>query len=566
MVRRSPILLALATLALMFGALAQFEVRADDPPKPNKKTEAKKNPTGQDWSALRDGLNGLFAQLQKDAGIKPSKICDDDTFCRRIYLDLLGRPPLPEEIEAFNPGRRDADGNKGEGKREALIEKLLAHPDHALHFADYWTTVMIDRNGDGNARRYLHQYLRAAFAENTPWNEMVTKMVAGQGQTPANPEIGFLMSFQNSKADTIGITSKVFLGKQIQCAECHDHPYEHWTTNDFEAMRSFFNLSSTGAKGEGAARYWFTRDVELKSDMDLAKRVSIKGKLTRPTPLGGATYEWTEGQTLREGLAAWMTSPDNQWFREMTVNRYMAYFLGMGFVTPVDDFNGMNEPSFPIVLEQMGKDFAASGFDTNHLIRAICSSELYQREVDTNRSNRDDFRYYSRSFVKRLTPEQIRRSLVSVLGVDRLNPYEPVRDVPENKLTPEEKANKLIADRVNNWNNNLGRLIRDAYGADPQMYEFGDFDGTIIQALMMMNADLLNTGALKNSVTDILERYSSHRDRINQIFMTVLGHKPSKMDIAILNGTFANWGGDSNDAYVDLFIALLNTTEFITNH
>ena len=112
MLRRSPILLALAALTLTFGILAEYQVRADDPAKPNKKTESKGPELGKDWGKLRDGLNGLFAQLQKDSNIKPSRICDDDTFCRRIYLDLLGRPPLPEEIEAFNPGRRDADGNR----------------------------------------------------------------------------------------------------------------------------------------------------------------------------------------------------------------------------------------------------------------------------------------------------------------------------------------------------------------------------------------------------------------------------------------------------------------------
>ncbi|MCA8916016.1 MAG: DUF1549 domain-containing protein [Planctomycetes bacterium] len=566
MLRRSPILLALAALTLTFGILAEYQVRADDPAKPNKKTESKGPELGKDWGKLRDGLNGLFAQLQKDSNIKPSRICDDDTFCRRIYLDLLGRPPLPEEIEAFNPGRRDADGNKGNEKREALIDKLLAHPDHARHFADWWTTVMIDRNGDGNARRFLHEYLEKSFAANTPWNEMVYAMVAGQGKTPENPEIGYLMSFENNRADIAGITSKVFLGKQIQCAQCHKHPYEHWLTDDFEGMQAFFNLSSTGAKGEGADRYWYTNDTVPKNAMDLAKRVRLKGKYSGPTFLGDATYEWQEGKTLRTALAEWMTSRENHWFREMTINRYMAYFLGMGFVTPVDDFNSINEPTFPVVLDIMGKDFAASGFDTNHLIKAICSSDLYQREVDTNRTNRDDYMFYSRSFVKRLTPEQIRRSIMSVIGIERLNPYDQVRDVPEDKLTPDEKANKSIRDRVNNWNGNLSRLIRDAYGADPQMYEFGDFDGTIIQALMMMNADLLNTGGLKNAVTDIVERYPCHKDRIHQIFMTVLGRKPSKMDVAILNATFSNWGGSDNAAYEDLFLALMNTTEFITNH
>jgi hypothetical protein len=557
---RSPLVFGLAAVAVLCGALSQYVVRADD----TKKTEAPK--LGQDWRNLRAGLDTLFDELQKDAGIRPSKICDDDTFLRRAYLDLVGRPPLPEEVEAFAPGRKDSEGNKGAEKREALIDKLLASPDHALHFADWWTVVMIGREADGNARYYLHQYLQKAFAENYAWSRIVTDLVATKGgKTPENPEIGYLLAFDNVDTDTIGITSKVFLGKQIQCAECHDHPYEHWTENDFDAMAAFFRLSSVGAKGEGAERYWFLQDQPMNNARELAQKARVNGKLKSPTFLGGDTWKWEEGKTLREALAGWMTSPDNQWFRNMTVNRYMAYFLGMGFVTPVDDFNAINEPTFPIVLEQMGKDFAASGYDTRHLIRAIMNSTLYQREADTNRSNRDDFKYYSRTFVKRLTPEQIERSILHVIGYERLNPYQPVRDVPDDKLTPEEKANKAIRDGVNNWKYHVGRLMRDAYGADPQMYEFGDFDGTIIQALLMMNADLLNTGGLKNAVTDILGRFKSHKDRIDQIFMTVLGRKPNSHDTAILNATFANWGGADQAAYEDLFMALMNTTEFITN-
>jgi len=562
MLRRVPLLSGLALASLLFGVLAQYGVHADDV----KKTEAKEKQAKQDWGALRDGLNGLFSELQKDAGIKPSKICDDDTFLRRIYLDLLGRPPLPEEIEAFAPGRKDAQGLKGSAKREALIEKLLAHPDHAEHFADYWMVTMIGRDADGNARKYLRQYLRQAFSENKPWNELVSTLVAAKGKTPENPELGYLMSFQNLRTDMAGITSKVFLGKQIQCAECHDHPYEDWSTDDFEGMEAFFRPFSTGEKGEGEARYWFNNDQPIRNEGEFARRVRMKGKYKGPTFLGGDTLKFEPNRAPREALAEWMTSPENHWFRNMTVNRYMAYFLGMGFVTPVDDFNSINQPTFPVVLEQMGKAFAASGFNTHFLIKSICSSELYQREVDTNRSNRHDFMYYSRSFVKRLTPEQIQRSILSVIGVERLNPTPEIRDVPENKLTEEEKAHKKIRDGVQNWKNNLARLMRDAYGADPQMYEFGDFDGTIIQALMMMNADLLSTGALKNAVSDIIERYPSHRDRVTQIFITVLGRKPDKMDIAILEGTFSSWPNKNDEAYYDLFAALMNTTEFITNH
>ncbi|MCA8912576.1 MAG: DUF1549 domain-containing protein [Planctomycetes bacterium] len=566
--KRSPLLVLLAVLAIGSMLLSQYAVSAQEAKKDHKKSETDAAPAamGQDWSKMRDGLNDVFSQLQKEAGIKASRVCDDDTFMRRVYLDLVGRPPLPEEIEEFNPGKKDSEGRKGNEKREALIDKLLATPEHAEHFADWWTVTLIGRDADGNSKRYLRQYLKESFAENKPWSEMVFDMVGGQGRTPDNPEIGYLMSFENRKTDMAGVTSKVFLGKQIQCAQCHDHPYEDWTTDDFEGMEAFFKLFNTGAKGDGADRYWYTRDQVVHNKHEASAKVRLKGKYMFPTYLGRQTWEFEDGDNLRVSLAKWMTSKDNGWFRNMTVNRYMAYFLGMGFVTPVDDFNSINTPTFPVVLEMMGKDFAASGYDTNYLIRAICTSELYQREVDTNRTNRDDFKYYSHSFVKRLTPEQIQRSILHVVGVERLNKMEFVRDAETDKMTPDEKKVKDTNNQINGWKSNIGRLMRDAYGADPQMYEFGNFDGTIIQALMMMNADLMGPGNLKNCVRDIMDRYSKPADRITHIFMTVLGRRPSKVDIAILNGTVARWGGESEDAYTDLVVALMNTTEFITNH
>ncbi|MBZ0137347.1 MAG: DUF1549 and DUF1553 domain-containing protein [Planctomycetes bacterium] len=563
MLRRSPFLALLAVVSLTFGVLSQYDVFADE-----KKTEAKKDEPalGQDPHKLADGLSKLFDQLLAESKIKPSKLCDDDTFLRRAYLDLVGRPPLPREIDEFNPGsRKDAFGNKGDDKRPALIDRLLESPEHARHFADMWTVITIGRDADGNSKRFLRQYLETSFAQNKPWSEMVYDMVAVIGDTTEHPEVGYLMSFENKPQDMVGITSKVFLGKQIQCAECHDHPYEDFTQNDFRGMQAFFTHGRTGARGDGANRVWYTRGDKVVKDKHDALVHNVGKQWLYPQFIGRESYELTLGKTLRQSLAEWMTSPDNTYFREMGVNRYMAYFLGMGFVTPVDDFNSLNEPSFPKVLEIMGKDFAASGYDTRYLIRAIMNSDLYQREVDTNRTNRNDFKYYSRAYVRKLTPEQIHRSILHVVGIERLNQVEPIRDVPENQLTPEEKASKKILDGVNGWKGHIYNQMRIAYGAEPDMRELGDYDGTIVQALMLLNSHLLGPGWLTNSIDKICEEHANHNDRVRAIFMTVLGRRPTARDAAIMGGVMANWGG-GNAVYEDLFVALMNTTEFATNH
>lgn len=560
--RRTPLIVTLGLASVVCLGIAHFSASAQDPT-PEKDTSSQPK-LGGDWRKLRDSLDGLFDQLHKEKGIKAANIANDAVFIRRVYLDLLGRPPSPSEIDAFAPERKRADGLRGQAKREALIDELMATKEYAEHFAAFWRVVMVGR-GDNWYDRSLESYLGTALHENRSWSQITTELVAAKGRTPENPAIGFLGSFENDKAAMTGITAKVFLGKQIQCAECHEHPYEDWSTDDFEAMQGFFRLFSVGARGEGAQRYWFSQDTEIHNRHDVSAKVRLRGKYKLPKYLGGDEYEFRSGETLRDSLATWMTSADNKWFREMTVNRYMAYFLGLGFVTPVDDFNSINEPTFPVVLEVMGKDFAASGFDLRYLIRAITTSKLYQRETSLNRSNRNDWIYYSRGYVRKLTPEQVENSIRAVVGIEALNPFQPVRDVPDSKLTDDEKRNKAIANAVNGWKNNLHRLMRDAYNGDPEIRELSDYDGTLIQALLLMNAPLLGPASLDNNLKKILRDYGSHKDRVYQIFMTVLGRKPTKDDIALINGFMPAWTGQDEQRYEDLFMALMNTTEFATN-
>jgi hypothetical protein len=554
--RHNLILSVLAAAAIAFG-IAGY-VQADD----SKKTEAPV--LGQSWKKVRDSLDAAYGELQDGAGVKPADICDDDTFLRRIYLDLTGAPPSPEEIVAFNPGGRDVERNRGQEKREAIVEKLLASPEFSDHMATWWRVVMTEREGNGNYHNMLDEYLRKAFAENRPWNKVVHELIAVEGDSRENPAMGYLLNFENDRVAMSGLTSKIFLGRQIQCAECHDHPYEDWKMDDFEGFTGFFRLFRTGARNMGDDRWWYTIDTPVSNQMDVAKKLRLKGKYKVPQYLGAEAYQYEQEKTLRRSLADWMTGNDNPWFREMTVNRYLDYFLGVGFINPVDDFNSFNQPPLPVVMEIMGKDFAASGFDMRYLIRAITTSKIYQREVNPNRTNREDRIYYSRQYVRSLTPELVENSIFKVFGIDRLNPHGVVRDVPDNKLTEEEKRWKMTRDRIRNYKGYVRRLIRDAWGGDPVIKDVDNHDGNILQALMFLNAELIPQG-VNHSLQEILAKYEHPADRIKLIFMTVLGRKPSARDIARMNAIVAKWdGGDT--VYEDLFVALMNTTEFVNRH
>ena len=553
-------------LVLTFAAATTCGVLALQQPAAHaqKKDTAATPELGKNWRSLRDGLDTVFEELQKLNGLKASGQCDDETYLRRVYLDLLGVPPTPAEIAAFAPGRKDAKGRKGQEKREALIEEVLKRPEYAENFAEHWRVQAIGRDKGREYTQYLEQYFRQAFAENRPWDRVIRELVSAKGNTPENPGIAYLATFENERADIAGTTMRVFLGKQIQCAQCHDHPYEEWKTDDFVALQGFFGWSASGARGDGADRYWFVNDNPMPANgHELSARLRLRGRYNMPKYLGGDLYKFDKEKSLRQSLGEWMTSPENKWFREATVNRMFAYFLGAGFVNPVDDFSSVNEPSVPVVLDMMGKDFAASGFDLHYLIKAITTSKLYQRSAQPTRYNRKDRMYYSRFFVRKQSPEQMFRSVLKVTGIEELNKYLPVREVPDDKLSTDEKANKAVRDRVMGYRNTLAMYFRGAYGSDEPEKAFDDYSGSIMQALLLMNFPLLGDGSLKTNFSEIMARSKDGRVRIELIYQTVLGRNPTAREWALLRGTMATWP-DNDTAYEDLFMALMNTTEFST--
>jgi hypothetical protein len=234
----------------------------------------------------------------------------------------------------------------------------------------------------------------------------------------------------------------------------------------------------------------------------------------------------------------------------------------MGFVNPIDDFNSINVASSPIILEMMAKDFAASGFDMRYLMQAICTSKLYQRSAEPTKYNRFDRIYYSRFFVRKLSPEQLYRTVLKVTGVEALNTG-PVRNVPDAQLTDQEKWWKGQQGRVNNYKGNLARLFRDAYGSDEPEKAFDDYTGSILQALMLMNFSMLGDGGLKTTLSEILASTKDASKRVDLIYQTVLGRGPTSREWQILRSNMATWPNDDSQ-FEDLFVSLMNTTDFVT--
>lgn len=552
------LILPALTAALVIGCLLASSQLAEGQ-KRKSRTAKVDDTAGKDWRVLRDALDETFETLQQDEGIIPAPITDDSTFLRRVYIDLTGAPPSPEEIAAFAPGHLKRKQTQQE-KREALVEQLLASPEFNDHMATWWATLLSERVGYANMS---YQPLHTGFQNNIGWDTVVRNLMMPEppkkaGRSTVN--LGYYaggyfqqLTYLQDFGYLAGTPVKVFLGRQIGCAECHDHPYDDFTQDDFEAWGGFFKTFVRAQKSGDETYLRITGDIPFKDTADLERQLQLTGKYKLPRYLDGTEWRHVPGKTPRQQMVEWMTSPENPWFREMTVNRYMDYFLGIGFVTPVDDFNALNDVTIPVILRVMGKDFADSGFDSRRLIRAIVNSRLYQRMAAPNLTNADDRMLYSRQQVREMTPEMMERTIMKVTGIERLNP-------PRSAAGRRQAQTASAYGYGSAYRMQIRAMLREAYEGDPVVKDVDDRNGNPMRALLFMNADLLPKGQ-KSTLTEILRRTQSKSLRGELIFQTVLGRYPTEREKEILDDTFVKWGG-GEEAYEDLFVALMNTSEF----
>lgn len=560
MPRRFVVPSLLALLAIASLCAVPFVVAAEEDDLTDHKL-------GRSDHKVTEALDECYEEMQRDAGITPAPIVDDNVWLRRVYLDLTGAPPSPEEIAAFNPSDRDPERSSTQRKRERLVKKLVKSKEFAEHMATWWTMILVGRPSaeiPNYAGYALRDYLRQAFNRNEPWNDIVRGLFAdtpGVGSTPNWSYLQYLAA-SNDLGFMAGNAPRVFLGRQIQCAECHDHPYDPWTQDDFEAWQGFYKAFTVKRTRIDATRLDIVKDKNYSSLKDLKSTLGLKGKYKLPRYLDGREWNPKDGKVLREAMADWLTS--NQWFAQMTVNRFMAYFLGVGFVTPVDDFNSFNDPTIPVIMKVMGKDFEASGYDLQHLVQAIVNSRIYQRESTTNPSNHLDRVYYSHQHVREMTPEMVYASILKATQVEILNPTAP-GPIQRRPAQIDSQTELPEVESVAQYRLRLGALINNAWDGEDVTKTVDERGGNLARALMFMNGNILPQG-LKWSLPEILKRPLSAKSRVQVIFKTVMGREPSEAEQEMLMETINEWAGAKRpdaEIYEDLFIALMCTPEFM---
>ena len=494
-------------------------------------------------------VDQMLSDAWKVAKVKPSPNSTDAEFMRRCYLDLLGRIPNVQEASAFLE-------SKETGKRAKLVEYLLAHPDFAKNFGNEWTIILVGRKNQGRDvdKGALTSWLRKEIAADRPWNEMAYELITAKGNNKANGAVNFPMShLEDGAVNLTSLTTRVFLGQQIQCTQCHDHPSNNWKQSDFWGINAFFK----GIRAErvmrtdnvGAEVYDHTEVSDQPTNVysKFEKRNAVVG-IAFPTYLDGTKISQNADVDRREALGKFIVEKDKKQLARAFVNRVWGRLFGRGIVNPVDDFGDHNKATNPELLDKLADEFVAAKCDVKSVYRTLMNSRAYQLTSQTLKDNEKDETLFSHMAMKPMTPEQLFDSLITA--------------------TSAHKTERGNFDAVRNkW---LGQFV--VTFANDEEGESSNFQGTIPQALMMMNGELMAnaTGGKPGSfLADVLARSRMSRKPalfiVNNLYLAALGRGPTPKELGNASA-FLGTNPDSIQVLEDLFWSLLNCNEFVLNH
>ena len=501
----------------------------------------------------------VFSKLRK-FNIIPSELSGDGEFLRRLCLDLTGRLSPPGRVREFL-------ADNAPRKRERLIEVLLASPE----FVDYWTFRLADLfrvalfqvGINPKWTQAYWQWIRDAVARNRPFDQIAQERIAAQGYSPASRHyLPYLVI--PPPENMMGEQVRVFMGRRLDCAQCHDHPYESWTQNQFWGMTAFFG--SMFRLGDNPTSVVFDhpggREVapDVPSPTELRVLHQRTGREVQPTLLDGTPVAHTEANFPRGKLAQWMTS--HPYFAEATVNRFWSYFFGRGLVDPVDDFHSANPPSHPKLLGLLAEDFAQNGYDLKRLFRLIVSSRTYQLTGAANESNQADRINYSHALSRPLDAEILLDAICDVTGVPEtygnwLHKKDGKGGAPNGTRAVQLKETDIYSSN-----------FLDIYGR-PNRFSVPERDGksNLSQALHLLVGSTYNDKLWVDGAR-VYERFregASNGEIIEELYLAAFARFPETEEIEALEKLIAQTPS-REQGLRDLQWAVISSREFAENH
>jgi Protein of unknown function (DUF1553)/Protein of unknown function (DUF1549)/Bacterial Ig-like domain (group 2) len=494
--------------------------------------------------------------------IPPSRPAADAEFIRRAYLDAAGILPSPAEVEQFLKDRSP-------DKRNKLIDKLIARPEFADYWAYKWSDVLLVSSNrlSSEGMWSYYRWIRQSVAENKPWDKFVGQIINANGNARENGAANYWVIHRNP-TDIAENVTVAFLGVNITCAHCHNHPLAEWTQKDYYGMANLFSrvrLKMGAAAGNRPGVGPIFQDVSVFSSPTGQYTDDRFTRPLPPKPLLAPALPIDTTRNLREYFAEWLTSKDNPYFARALVNRVWRNFMGRGLVEPVDDMRATNPPTHEDLLNALTQDFVESGFDVNHLIRTIMQSATYQTSSQPTKENMQDEKYYSHYLIRRLPAE------VMLDGISQ------VTQVPEKfEAYPLGMRALQLPDTA------VKSYFLDAFGRPPRAQTRESermSEPTITQALHIINGDTLNNKLrAQGSSIDMLVKLGLPDEQVvDYLFLSAFSRHPSESELGkIVNGLHtaeeqkaavgANGVDARRTALVDLGWAVLTSQEFMFNH
>ena len=479
--------------------------------------------------------------------IVPSGTCTDQEYIRRVYIDVVGLYPKPEELKAFLEDKRP-------DKRTLLVEGLLQRKEFTELWVMKWAELLQIRSGINagnnappfykNALLY-YNWLAAEIGKNVPINQIVIDLLSASGGTVSVPAV----NYYQGELDRLKISeniAQVFMGMRLQCAQCHNHPFDRWTMNDYYGFNAFF--AQIGRKNTDDPQ-----EVIVFNSKGGETQHFLTKKNVKPKFLGGEEPELKPGEDRRRVMAEWLASPRNPFFARNIANLIWAHFVGVGVVDPVDDVRVSNPPSNLELLDELAQHLTDYKYDVRKLVRDITASAAYQRSTKTNDTNAGDKLNFARAQVRRVRAEVL------------LDAISQITETP-NKfqgLPVGARAVQIADGAVSNYFlTTFGRSKRESVASTEVKT-----DPNLSQALHLMNGDAVNDRIRRGQVVEKMITAGKKDDEIiRELFLRVFGRLPSGVEMKSVTDAIATEPTNRQVVLEDAFWALMNSKEFYFNH
>jgi hypothetical protein len=485
-------------------------------------------------------IDQLVHEKLRQLQYQPAEACSDADFVRRVSLDVIGRLPTLAEQDEFLHDR-------GADRRLRLIDRLLASDEYADFWALKWADLLRLRTSDVGETgvHKFHRWLVDAFARNTPFDQFARTLMTAQGSTYDNPPANYYRAC-NDPIKAAETTAQLFLGSRIQCAKCHNHPFENWTQDNFYGLTAFFNRVDRKPGNRVDEEIVFVaRGGEVQQPRT--------GQVMKPWLPGVGVVDHPATADRRQDFAAWLTSPGNPLFAKVAVNRIWAELMGQGIVDPVDDFRQSNPPSIPALLDKLAQEFEEHGYDQKHIVRTILASRAYQRSSQASPKNQDDTRFFSHAKMRLLTAEQLLDAVCQVTQVNESFAGLPAGTCARQVPSPDFQ-NEFLA--------TFGRPARLTACA----CERGS-RATLAQVIELFNGALISQKLSneQNRFRRMLDEGRPHEEVVTLLYRTAVCRPPSESELAAAMEHMAR-GASPAAGFEDVCWALFNTDEFLTQH